>query len=208
MNSLYPINLNLSGRKVSVIGGGKIAERKVKGLLATGALIDVVSPELSLELKKWLEDNQFTWREMHFSPEVIEGAFMVIAATNDHITNQWVKESAQSQQLVCLVDDPGQSDFLLPSNLRRGKLTISVSTCGASPILAKKIRDHLAQSFDENYEDYLEFLAQARKLIIEKVDDEGTKRQLLTSIVDDRFLECDNREEEFQKLWNRVFSGS
>jgi precorrin-2 dehydrogenase / sirohydrochlorin ferrochelatase len=202
----YPISLSLSGRTVIIIGGGKIAERKVNSLLDTGAKIEVVSPNLTQELQKWVKENRITWKNKTFTPEDIQQALLVIAATDQDEINQQVKRSARRDQLVCLVDDPLQSDFILPSILRRGRLTISISTGGASPILAKKIRHQLEQTFDEKYEEYLEFLAAARTLILETVKDPIKKRELLTAIVEPSYLESDHREETFQQLLNKVLN--
>ena len=200
MDSYYPISLNLTGKSVMIIGGGNIAERKITGLLDTGAHIEIVSPTVTQELHRLVAEKRITWKKKQFFPEVIQSAFLVIAATNKYEINQQVKKSANSNQLVCLVDDPAHSDFILSSILKRGRLMISISTGGASPILAKKIRSQLEITFDERYEDYLEFLATTRRVILETIQDPIKKRELLIAIVDPCFLEYDNREEKFQQL--------
>lgn len=200
MDSNYPINLNLTGKSVVIIGGGKIAERKIKALLDTGAHIKVVSPEMTIKLKNLAEANLITWAKKHFSSEDIEGAKLVIAATDSKQINLKVKNSASHETLVSLVDNPEHSDFQLPSVLRRGKLSLAISTSGASPMLAKKIKGQLEDLFDEKYEDYLEFLAQCRQIIIEKVQDPVKKKQLLTEIIAIRFLENADRDREFEAL--------
>ena len=200
MDAYYPISLNLSGRRVTIIGGGNIAERKIVGLLDTGAYLEIVSPNLTQHLQRLVAEKRIIWKEKQFSPEDIQNTFLVIAATNKYEINQQVKKSAKSKQLVCLVDDPAHSDFILSSILKRGRLMISISTGGASPILAKRIRSQLEQTFDERYEDYLEFLATKRSMIIKTIQDPTKKRELLTALVDPCYLECDNREEKFQQL--------
>ncbi|AGK53813.1 NAD(P)-binding protein [Bacillus sp. 1NLA3E] len=200
----YPISLNLAGKNVIVIGGGKIAERKIRSLLEKGAHIVVISPDLTAGLKKMAEDKIVFWKNKQFSPSDVESAFLIIAATNDKQINLAVKRSAGEHQLVSLVDDPGNSDFQFPSVLRRGKLSIAISTEGASPILAKEIRKQLEQQFDDQYVDYLEFLSESRKTILETVQDPTKKKELLKAIVSPSYLGSTNRQKEFQFLLIQV----
>lgn len=204
MNLTYPIMLHLEGKKVVVIGGGKVAERKVCGLLDTGALITVISPEATDELQKLARTGQIFWAKHRFCAEDINDAFIIFAATNDRLLNQQVKESAAPSQLVLIVDNPCESDFQLPSSFRRGRLSIAVSTGGASPTLARKIRTRLEQEFDPSYEEYLEFLYLKRKWIINEVADTALKRKLLTAIADDEFLFSPDREGDFQRLYESM----
>jgi len=196
--------LHLEGKKVVVIGGGKVAERKVCGLLDTGALITVISPEATDELQKLARTGQIFWAKHRFCAEDIKDAFIIFAATNDRLLNQQVKESAAPSQLVLMVDNPCESDFQLPSSFRRGRLSIAVSTGGASPTLARKIRTRLEQEFDPSYEEYLEFLYLKRKWIINEVADTALKRKLLTAIADDEFLFSPDREGDFQRLYESM----
>lgn len=203
MNSFYPITLRLSGKKVVVVGGGKVAERKAAGLLRTEAVITVVSPEITEGLKKLVESGQVHWLKKLFSYDDMKDAFMIFAATNDCELNQSIKNAANPHQLVMMVDDPDRSDFHVPSQVRRGRLNIAVSTGGASPTLAKVIREQLSKEFDERYEDYLEFLFQTRQKIVTEVDDPSLKRKLLRAIVSSEFLNSENREEEFIHFYER-----
>lgn len=187
-----------------IIGGGKIAERKIKSLLGTGAEIGVVSPEITAELKTMADEHLIFWMEKRFSPDDTKGAFLVIAATDDKQTNFSVKDLTEEHQLISFVDAPNESDFQIPSVLRRGKLSIAISTSGASPHLAKRIREKLAGDFDIKYENYLEFLSESRKVILEKVKDPAQKQKLLTAIVSQSFLESKNRQLEFQTLLKQV----
>jgi precorrin-2 dehydrogenase/sirohydrochlorin ferrochelatase len=103
-----------------------------------------------------------------------------------------------------VVDDPEESDFHLPSTFHRGRLSISVSTGGASPTLARKIREQLEQEFDETYEDYLDFLFEKRKWIIKEVADTTLKSKLLTAIASDEFLHSHDRERDFRRLYQEL----
>ncbi|MGV2940152.1 bifunctional precorrin-2 dehydrogenase/sirohydrochlorin ferrochelatase [Mesobacillus sp. LC4] len=197
---LYSMNLRISGRNAVVIGGGKVAHRKVLGLLDAGAKVKVVSPELTRELMGLAAEGEISWQAEKYTKKDLEGALLVIAATNDTETNLAVKKDASSHQLVSLADNPEHSDFQVPSVMKRGKLMIAVSTSGASPVLAKKICGQLEQTFDEKYESYLEFLAASRKEIKAAVKDETVKRKLLREIAKESFLASDQREERFARL--------
>jgi precorrin-2 dehydrogenase / sirohydrochlorin ferrochelatase len=200
LNSNYPIMLRLEGKKVVVIGGGRVAERKVTGLLGTGSLITVISPQATEELKGLAGSGLIEWIEKPFSKEDIEGASLIFAATNDNVLNQSIKMAASAQQLVTIADDPEGSDFHVPSHIQRGRLSIAVSTGGASPTLARKIREQLEHQFDEHFEEYLEFLFSARQRILKEVKDPSRKGKLLTAIVSEEFLNSPNRDDDFSRL--------
>ncbi|MEH6992008.1 NAD(P)-binding protein [Neobacillus drentensis] len=200
MNSNYPIMLRLEGKRVVVIGGGRVAERKVTGLLGTGSLITVISPQATDELKGLAGSGLIEWLERSFSKEDIEGAFLIFAATNDNVLNQSIRMAASEQQLVTIADDPEGSDFHVPSHIQRGRLSIAVSTGGASPTLARKIREQLEHQFDNQFEEYLEFLFSARQRILKEVKDPSRKGKILTAIASEEFLKSPNREADLSRL--------
>ncbi|MEH7299225.1 NAD(P)-binding protein [Neobacillus drentensis] len=201
MSTNYPIMMRLKGKKTVVVGGGKVAERKVKGLLGTGALVSVVSPELTDELLRLARDGDIIWLDRTFSKDDIQDAFLVFAATNNEGVNQFVRSVAKDHQLVMVADDPEDSDFHVPAQVQRGRLSITVSTGGASPILAGKIREQLEQQFDEQYSEYLDFLFSKRQWILKEIKDSSLKKKLLTAIVSEEFLKSEDREEDFQRLF-------
>jgi precorrin-2 dehydrogenase / sirohydrochlorin ferrochelatase len=207
MNSPYPIHLNLYGKKVSIIGGGAIAERKVKQLLDTGAIIEIISPDLTVTLQETLKGNEnIFWKKKRFTSEDLVDAFLIIAATNDRETNQLVGKLKNNYQLANIADDPSASNFIVPSIVKRGKLTFSVSTSGASPTLSSKISRHLEEAYDQRYEDYLEFLDSCRKFVLANVTDKVKKKQLLSAIVNQTYLDSNKRETDFIVLYNNVMS--
>jgi precorrin-2 dehydrogenase / sirohydrochlorin ferrochelatase len=201
MESYYPIMLKLAGKKVVVVGGGRVAERKISGLIATKANITVIAPEISLELQLFVKTGEIEWLAKIFSDEDIEGAFLVFAATNDRELNQKIKDATEANSLITIADDPEESDFHVPAKVQRGRLTVAVSTGGASPTLARKIRSQLEQEFDERYEDYLNFLLAARQQILQEVKDPSLKSKLLNQIVTPQFLNSKNRLADFQALY-------
>lgn len=196
---IYPIFLELNGRPALVVGGGKVAARKAAGLVAAGAVVTVVSPALAPELAELAEAGKIIWRKKRFSGEDAGEAFLIIAATNDCETNAEVKKAAGPHQLVTIADNPDASDFHVPSIVRRGKLTLAVSTSGASPSLAKKIRGELEEKYGERYIDYLEFLDECRTKILAAVQDASRKRELLSMLAEDETLLDKNRRLEMAK---------
>lgn len=201
VKSGYPVILRLDGKIVVVVGGGKVAERKVVGLLETGAEVVVVSPEVTEEIQRLSRDGRIKWKQSSFSGSDIVDAFLIFAATNSREINQSIQESAGVHQLVTIADDPDGSNFHVPAHVQRGSLSIAISTGGASPTLASQIREQLEQQFDETYEGYLDFLALKRKWILKEVANPTLKRELLKSIVSQEFLTSDQREEDFKRLY-------
>lgn len=199
---MYPVMLRLEGKKIVVVGGGRVAERKVNGLLETGALVFVVSPKVTEVLKGLAEVGKITWLQKTFSRDDLKGSFLIFAATNDQTINQDVKSAAEPHQLVTIADDPDGSDFHVPAHLKRGRLSIAISTGGASPILASQIRSQLAQQFDESYEEYLEFLFSARQRILKEVKDDSLKRTLLKAVARPEFFTSKTREANLVHLLN------
>ena len=204
MKSGYPVILRLEGKIVVIVGGGKVAERKVDGLLGTGASVVVVSPEATDEIRRLSCEGRIIWKQKSFSGSDIADAFLIFAATNSREVNQLIQESAGAHQLVTIADDPDGSNFHVPAHVQRGSLSIAISTGGASPTLARQIREHLEQQFDDSYEDYLVFLASKRKWILREVANPSLKRKLLKSIVDPEFLTSDHREEDFIQLYETL----
>lgn len=199
--SFYPMMLNLAGKKVVVIGGGKVAERKVKGLLEADAQIVVVSPEATDDIASLSGKGLIEWVQRPFSGADIQGALLIFATTNDRKLNQEIKDWAESHQFVTIADDPDGSDFHVPAQVKRGRLSIAVSTNGASPMLARQIRERLELEFDARYEAYVEFLYQARKKILAEVTDPSLKKKLLQRISSPEFWKNGDWEAQFRSLY-------
>jgi siroheme synthase-like protein len=148
----YPVFLNVKGQKCMVIGGGEVAVRKVKGLLASGAAVRVISPDASPEITTLAEKRQIRLSRHPYRPGDLKGVLLVIAATNDPEVNAAVSQDARAAGVaVNVVDDAAKSSFILPSTLQRGDVTIAISTSGRSPALARKLRTRLEQEFGEEY---------------------------------------------------------
>lgn len=152
-HSYYPVYLNVEDRRCIVVGGGMVALRKVQALLDFGAYIIVISPWLCAGMKKLLQDRKIEVLHRIFQPGDLKGATLAIAATASRTTNaQVAAEGRRSNVPVNAVDDHANCDFILPSYLRRGGITVAVSTSGMSPALARKIRSRLEKVMGKEYE--------------------------------------------------------
>ncbi len=148
----FPICLDLSGKTCIVIGGGQVAERKIRSLLECGARITVVSPELTDEIAELAACGRIQFRQRPYRDGDLQGSFLTIAATDDPAVQQAVQAEAERHNLLLNVADvPERCNFILPATLRRGDLAISVSTGGKSPALARQIRQELEGRFDSAY---------------------------------------------------------
>ena len=149
---LYIACLRLEGRDCLVVGGGAIGLEKVEGLLACDAAVTLVAPRASEELAALAEEGSITWERRKYEPADLEGKFLAIAATDDTDVNISVYEEAERRaMLVNVVDVPPLCNFILPAILRTGPLAIAISTAGASPALAKRMKREIAESFGEPY---------------------------------------------------------
>ncbi|MFC2013882.1 bifunctional precorrin-2 dehydrogenase/sirohydrochlorin ferrochelatase [Chloroflexota bacterium] len=150
--SYYPVFLNISGRKCVMIGGEQIALRKAKGLLESGANIEVISPDLCPELSELAETGEINVLRRHYQAGDLQRALISIAATNNSDINQEVvKEARRGGVLVNVADDAEDSAFIVPSCLRRENITIAVPTAGSNPALARKIRTRLEKDLGDEY---------------------------------------------------------
>ncbi|MFZ0272238.1 MAG: bifunctional precorrin-2 dehydrogenase/sirohydrochlorin ferrochelatase [Acidobacteriaceae bacterium] len=139
--TLLPIFLRLDHRPVLVVGAGTVAFAKIESLRAAGAVITVVSPQAIPQIRELAHTDLLTWHQRVFGPQDLDGAFLVIAATNAPDVNHAVYEEALRRNVLCnAVDDPPNCDFYFGSIVSRGDLQIAVSTAGESPSLAQRLR--------------------------------------------------------------------
>lgn len=178
--SLYPVYIELQSRKCVVVGGGSVAARKVQGLRAAGAEVHVISPDLAESLRSAAGVH---WHKQPYSPELLGGASLVFACTNDEALNAAVYQDCRSRGLWCnVVDDPQRCDFMVPAVVRRGRLQIAVSTGGASPGLARTIRRELERRFGGEFGDWLQELGQVRRAVIRQVAEPRSRRAMLQEL--------------------------
>ena len=150
---LYLAALNLKGRRCLVVGGGEVGLEKVEGLLLCDADVTLIAPDAVAELSQYADEGSISWQRREYAGAAdLEGAFMVIAATSNSEVNIGVYEDAEARSmLVNVVDVPPLCNFILPAIVRSGPLAIAISTAGASPALAKRMKREIAESFGEPY---------------------------------------------------------
>jgi precorrin-2 dehydrogenase len=148
----YIACLKLRGRRCLVVGGGDIGLEKVEGLLACDGDVTVVAPEVGRELEELAAEGSISWEAREYAPTDLEGTFMVIACTDDTDVNIGIYEDAERRaMLVNVVDVPPLCNFILPAILRTGPLAIAISTAGASPALAKRMKREIGEQFGDEY---------------------------------------------------------
>ena len=164
MPGYYPAFLDLHSRRVVVVGGGPVAQRKVASLLETGANITVISPQLTAELERSVDAGKVTLRRREYRAGDMEGAYLAIIATDDRDLNRLAASEARAAHvLVNTVDDVTFCDFIAPAVVQRGEITLAVSTNGKSPAMARFLRTRLEEFLTSDYADLLEVLERVRR---------------------------------------------
>ena len=149
---LYMACLKLKGRRSLVIGGGDVGLEKIEGLLLCDADVHLIAPEAIPEVERLAAEGSISWDPREFHDSDLDGAFLAIAATSDTEVNISVSEGAERRaMLVNVVDVPPLCNFILPAIVRSGPLAIAISTAGASPALAKRMKGEIAESYGEPY---------------------------------------------------------
>ena len=183
--SFYPVFVELEGKSVVVVGGGNVAFRKVTALLECGAAIHLAGRVLTSELREMVDKKEIHFLGNEFHDEFLNGAFMVIAATDDKDLNHHVSTCAREKGvLVNAVDQPPDCDFIVPSIIRRGDLIIAISTSGKSPAMARKIRKGLEAQFGREYEAFLAMMGRLRKEVLSLGLSQKENSRIFQKIVD------------------------
>ncbi|MGH0595241.1 NAD(P)-binding protein [Bacillus pretiosus] len=205
---MYPLTVRVEKKRVVVIGGGKVAGFKIIPLLKQGADIIVISPELDANLVKLVEEKQIRWYQREYEKSDIQGAFLVVAASSDAVLNEQIAEDSTENQLVNVITNPESGNVHFPAAIHRGLLNVAVSTGGASPKLAKKIRDDIANKYDEAYESYLYFLYKVRIKVKELQIEKRERNILLQEVLKSIYVQNEQKRELFlQELERRVHIG-
>ncbi|PEG09086.1 precorrin-2 dehydrogenase [Bacillus wiedmannii] len=205
---MYPLTVRVEKKRVVVIGGGKVAGFKIIPLLKQGADIVVISPELDANLVKLVEEKQIRWYQREYEKSDIQGAFLVVAASSDALLNEQIAEDSTENQLVNVITNPESGNVHFPAAIHRGLLNLAVSTGGASPKLAKKIRDDIANKYDEAYGSYLDFLYEVRIKVKELQIEKRERNILLQEVLKSIYVQNEQKRELFlQELERRVHIG-
>lgn len=186
----YPVFLNLVGRRVVVIGGNKFALEKVQALVEAEACVTLIAPELIAPLQEFVMANQISRLERGYADGDLEDAFLVISTLNDPETNERIFREANARNVpLNVVDDPPHCSFIAPSILRRGDLTLAISTSGKAPAVAVRLRQRLEREIGEEYARFLEIAGTLRAPLAQKYPDFETRKKLWYEVVDSDVLE-------------------
>jgi siroheme synthase-like protein len=159
----YIACLRLRGRRCLVVGGGEIGLEKVEGLLACDGDVVLVAPEAEPALQRLADEGSLRWERREYEPGDLEGSFLVIAATDDSEQNIRIYHDAEKRAMLAnVVDVPPLCNFILPAIIRTGPLAIAISTAGASPALAKRMKREISELFGDEYADLAIMLNDAR----------------------------------------------
>jgi precorrin-2 dehydrogenase/sirohydrochlorin ferrochelatase len=180
---LFPVFIKLADRPCLVVGAGEIALAKVFSLLQSGARITVVAPEAKSAIREMARSGRLVWNRRKYQPSDLAGAFLAIAGTSDFALNHEVFVEAERRGILCnAVDDPPNCDFYFPAIVRRGDLQIAISTAGASPALAQRLRKELNAALPADVGSWLEELGNLRREVLELEPLNDARRQLLHTL--------------------------
>jgi precorrin-2 dehydrogenase/sirohydrochlorin ferrochelatase len=186
----FPIFLDLSNQNVVVVGGGGVAERKIKNLLAYGCMITVISPRLTPYLRQLVAQGTVHRVSLQSLDKSLDHAFMVIAATNDPEVNSRVASQAKERGiLVNVVDQPRDCNFIMPSIVKRGDLQIAISTGGKSPALAREIRKEMDGRYGPRYAPFLELLGLVRAELLAQRQPSSENRVIFQRLIGSDLLD-------------------
>lgn len=182
----YPAFLNLQEKKAVVVGGGKVAERKVLTLIKAGADVTVVSPLLTSRLRKLKEAKRIRHISRTYRPGDLKDSFLVIAATDSPAVNR--KVAGDAPALLNVVDVPFECNFIAPSIVKRGPLVFAISTGGTSPAFAKTVRKEIEKSYGTVFSDYLGFVKVLRTRAMREIADKAAREKFLKSLASEDIL--------------------
>mgnify|MGYP001168715184 CR=1 FL=1 len=187
----YPVFLDLTGRLAVIVGGGGVAERKIVTLLEYGPRVRVVSPEVTPAIEELASSGTIELERRGYVRGDLEGAFIVVCATSSEEVNRAVHAEAEERGcIVNVVDVPDLCSFIVPSIVRRGTLSVAISTGGAAPTVAKRLRKHVQEHLGPEWETYLTLLGEVRVLVMERVPGgEVVRKPIFEAIADSDLLE-------------------
>jgi len=187
---MFPLFLKLAGRRCLLVGAGHVGEGKLQSLLREKARVTVVSPRATDGVQRLARVGEVVWRRRKFAGRDLDGMVLVVAATASPETNAEIFRQARRRGVLCnAVDDPRHCDFYYPAVLRRGRLQIAISTGGASPELASRLRKELESCFGAEYGPWVEHLGRRREELRQGVTAPAQRQQLLRRLASRRAYE-------------------
>jgi precorrin-2 dehydrogenase len=198
----YPIFAIIEDKPCLVVGGGAVGERKVQDLLASGAKVTVVSRTLTATLSSLASRGEIDYLAEDFNDSQVEGMALVMAATDDPEVNALVSAAAQARAIwVNVADEPEHCTFIVPAQVRRGDLTLAISTGGASPALARQVRENLQQHFGPEYGPYLDLLKRVRSRLLSERRANPDNADLFTRLVRSSLKDAVAQGDRARVMW-------
>lgn len=184
MKKYYPIMIDIENKLCTVVGGGKVAERKIISLLEHRAKVIVISPEITLNIRELETAKDITCIKREYVVGDLVGSYLVYVATTDLNVSRACRQEALAENIMInVVDIPELCDFIVPAVVKRGDLTISVSTNGKSPMLAKRVREELEEDYGAIYGEYIGVLGELRKVVMEEIQDINLRGKIFHTLV-------------------------
>ena len=182
--NLFPVNLDIRGRKAVVVGGGAVAERKCRSLLESEASVTVIAPAITPGLEELRGQMKISVLLRPYLAGDLAGALLVFAATDDRAVNGVVAEEAKRLGiLVCVADEPAEGTFASPSVVRRGDLLLTISTSGKSPALARRIRQDIEARYGPEYGDIVDIVGAFREKLLTEGRESAYNNQLFNELL-------------------------
>ncbi|MCK4840061.1 MAG: bifunctional precorrin-2 dehydrogenase/sirohydrochlorin ferrochelatase [Desulfobulbaceae bacterium] len=186
----FPVNLDIAGRKCTVVGGGKVAARKVGNLLECGGKVQVISPELTTGLQELHQAKRIGWLQRQYRQGDLRGSFLVIAATDNELVQAEVfTEAGKNDQLINVADVPQRCNFILPATVKRDDLTISISTAGKSPALARQLRQNLEEMIGPEYGTLAEIMGLLRPDVLKQGRPHEENKIIFAALLHEHFID-------------------
>jgi len=180
----YPVNLNIQSRRCLVVGGGPVGTRKITTLLDCGAIVEVIATDVSDELLDLSKEGAISIAKRRYRSSDLEGAFLVIGATDNEELNTEISRDAEQAGILCnIADQPEACNFILPALVNRGDLIIAISTSGKSPAFAKKLRKELEIQFGEEYAEFLMLMGAIRSKLLGNDHEPETHKHLFERLI-------------------------
>jgi precorrin-2 dehydrogenase/sirohydrochlorin ferrochelatase len=201
---MFPLLLDLTGRLVVVVGGGAVGRRRAQGVRAAGGRVRLVCLESRPVGAEWREVD---WRTEAYQAEHLHGASLVFAAASPAVNRQVVADARRLAVWVNCCDEPAAGDFQVPAVVRSGDFVLAVSTGGAAPALARRVRQRLAADFDAAFGQWVALLAELRPLVRHQVADPGRRRAVFEELSQWHWLErlrCQDVAEVRDAMWQRI----
>ena len=209
MPAYYPVFLDLKGRSCVIIGGGEVAERKIRSLQECRARVTVISPEVTPAIEEMAGRDELEWIPREYSRGDLQGVFLAIAATDRQKVNEAIAGEAETEKVILnVVDNTPLCTFIAPSVLKRGEVTMAISTGGASPALARKLRESLEHSEALGYASLAEILSSARKEVKRRgveVHSDRWQECITTDLV--ALVEAGRSQDALDKLMSMLIAG-